>query len=1389
MNLRVLLLLLIHLAPSPLRSTWPAPDPTLKRRADLSSLIPHPSSNMPLTHFDDGAMQGHITSILQDRRGLIWYGTRNGIYCYNGYDCLRYAHKADEPASLPDNFVRTLFQDSRGQLWIGTDKGVCRYRPATNDFETVRGINSQVTSIVEDNNKNIFCASGALYRFNEEKQQMQPVLMPDGKTVRRGIEVLAVDRNGQLWIGGRCGLSPLPTSPRRGGPYPLSLISHSSSGIPLRNAHVTALFIDSQNRVWAGLHGGILLCYDQHTGEAIPYETGNGMANNVVRAIAEDRQHRIWCGSEKGLIIIESQKSPEKLNTDDAVYAILCDRQGNVWIGSYFGGMSLYSPASPLSPLSPLPTSPRRGGVQGKAVRQMAEENETFLWIATENGGLNRLNRLTGHVEQIKIGGIASDNIHSLLIDKQRNLWIGAFMGGLTRYNLDTHQTETFNSRNSLLPGDNVFALYADGDGDIWIGTTDGLCRYDHADKSLHGIRIRSPRSLPSPSFIPHPSSLIQHAPSPLPEGTQPFVFFLAGDRQGNIWIGTRHNGLIRYNKRSRRAILFSASAKAGSLTDNFITGMQVTPDGLYIGTNNGGLLRYDVRSGRFHSYAATRQLGEDCIYALAQDRNHQLWITAGRNLYRLDTRTQTIDCPAENGNLPAGRYNYASALCDKQGTLWLGTTGGLVAFHPALIDTTPRFPDIQLTALTLATGEQRHVDPLQTIRLGHREASSLSIAYAAIQPHPTSTIVYQVRMEGVSDHWQYLGSQRTVNYTNLSPGTYRLSVRASSTIGVWSDRHIRTLTIVIAPPLYATTWAYLAYILLATGALAMLLRHRRQRQAERRRNYETRIENQKLEKLNQLKQNFLTDISHELKTPLSLIIAPARQMLQERYNRRGERREERGETPPLRGEVGRGLRADKETENLETILKGAQTLQILLKELAEVNSLNSERMPEMIQGNPMQLISGIARHFQPIADSKGIVYNMEIENWEEETGYSPASIEKIVNNLLSNAFKFTPEGGTIDIAAHLTATHINITVSDNGIGMSREQQARIFEKFYQANADGNKTQGWGVGLAIVKRLTDQLQGTIDVTSAPGEGSTFTVALPKSSTPGRGEGRGEREERRDPSPSGGGREGAERDGSSLPSPRDGASVLIVEDNPQMLRYLGNLFDEEYHVHTATDGREALDLMQAGQLPDIVVADVMMPRMSGTQLCHSIKSDLLTAHIPVILLTAKTGSKAAIEGYRLGADAYIEKPFDPAALLLRVKNMLKTRDNNRRLFKESASLDISIMANNRYDEKLLSDIRKIVEENIGNSDFCVNDICTGVGVSRTKLHVKLKSLINMSIGEYIKEMRIRKAKEMLLKGYTATETAYATGFSDANYFTKCFKKATGRLPREFVRGGV
>jgi len=1297
-------------------------------------LVPRPAYNQPIqfSHLTtgNGLLQSHITCILQDRRGLIWFGTRNGLYRYNGYDFQPFLRSINDSTSLPDNFIRSLCQDRQGRIWIGTDKGVCRYRTESNDFLRYGGMTGQVHSIVQHADGNIYCSSGLLYVIDTSRQQLVAVTMPDGQTVIKGTNVLAADRNALLWVGGRQGLHAY----RPQGKSRLTEVSLRNAEERLDTDFITALYCDDHDHIWAGKNGRDLISYDQATGAVSHYETGTPMTNNVVRAIDADRQGRIWVGTERGLVIISPDGHTESLSqdyanpfslSDNAVYSILCDNDDNVWIGTYFGGVNLYSSASARIKYYAPGNQP--GQLGGKAVRQMAEDSPQRLWIATEDGGLNLLDRTSDNISRVNISGMSSDNIHSLIIDNHRNLWIGTFMGGLTRYNLDTHEAYTYDRHNSPLAENNIFALCTDRDSDLWIGTTNGLYHYDNASQQIEPIR----------------QQLLDHA----------FVFHLDSDKDGIVWVGTRYNGLISYDKTTGTTHHYKAGTAQGQLTDDYITTLLVTRSGqLWVGTNNGGLF-LKKENASFESMIRSGVLAELCIYGLTESADGSLWITAGKSIYRLDPESRTATMLSGGDDLPTGHFNYTSALCDSQGTLWFGAIDGLVSFRPEQVMSEPTFPPVQFLPLTLDADKECDIDALDCITLSYDEAATIGIAFAAIQPAHTHGIVYEVKMEGLGSEWQYVGTQRKLYYSHLPSGRYVFSVRASSTRGVFSDSNIRSITIIIRPPFYATWWAYTAYALLLGAFLWWLFRHYRRRQHEKRMAYEMRIEKEKLEKLDQMKQAFFTEISHEFKTPLSLIIAPARKLLHE-------------------------VKSGKSKENIETILKGAGTMQSLLDELVEAGGLRDiHQQLKMVYGNPLALVNDVSSRFQPLADEKGMVYNIEIEDWEAEGSYSPEAVEKIVANLLSNAFKFTPQGGTVELSATLSPHgELCITVSDTGIGMDEETVTHIFEKFYQANADGNKSQGWGVGLAVTKGLVEAHGGMITVESEPGRGSVFTATLQMQ--PAASALKNADDEKTVVAITGDEVEPQHTD--------EGLStVLLVEDNPDMLRFLTSIFEGEFQLFTANDGQQALDQIRAAHLPDIIVSDVMMPRLSGTELCRAVKSDILTAHIPVILLTAKGGTLATREGYELGADAYIEKPFDPAVLLLQVKNTLKTRDNNRRLFNESSTLDISVMANNRYDEKLLRDIRSIVEENIGNSDFCVNDVCMGVGVSRTKLHVKLKSLINMSIGEYIRETRVRKAKELLLAGHTPTDTAYATGFSDPNYFAKCFKKSTGQLPREFV----
>lgn len=1292
---------------------------------------------------ESGLMQGQITCIMQDSRGLVWMGTRNGCCRFNGYTAEVFTRQLNNPNSLPDNFTRCILQDKDGAIWIGTDKGVCLYREEQNDFEPFTGISGQVSSLAQTADGNVYCASGTLYRIDRRQKTCVPVVMAGTGDTIKGAQVLAVDAGNRLWVGGKRGLIGYDVGFRSRKTFNL--------GRDDGDNYVISLYAGPGHLLYAGKNkGGLHIC-NTVTGTDTHITTAHGLGSGVVRALSIDRDNRVWAGTERGLSVItpdlhvitlrQDFSDPYSLS-DNSIYSILRDREDNMWVGTYFGGASIFLSSQQQTRY----TSPgsRQGQLKGKAVRQMLQEGQD-IWIATEDGGLNRLSLTTGSIERITVPGLTADNIHSLCLDTMRHvLWIGSFMGGLFSYDTATGRTRHFSHRNSGLPDDNVFTMYQDSLGDLWIGTTSGLCVMRHAREDI----------------VPILSGALQGSP---------FVFCLTGDGHDGLWIGTRYNGLVYLDTRTLNTVRQPSGNADGQLHDDFISTLLHDSSGrLWVGTNNSGLFLLDRNTGRFRSLKADSLAEANCIYALVEDASRNVWVTADQSVYRI-TPDGSPAMLTLHPDIPICHFNYNAALHTADRQLLFGSVNGLIQLSSDKVFSQVSFPEVQLLDIVHEGNEHIHIDRQKQVVLTSGQGKNFEIAYAAINPARTSGMVYQVKLEGADHHWQYVGSQQKIRFSHLPSGRYTFKVRATSLPGTWSNANISTITIVIRPPFYATPWAFLLYAAAIALAVWWAVSYYRRRLRERQRNFEMQLEKEKLRKLNQMKQDFFTEISHEFKTPLSLIIAPVKQMLERSRTSKDNR------------------------QNLEMILKGTNTLSTLVQQIVEVNDLK-EHTPDlkMTKANVLQFISDVAGRFCPLARQKGCIYNMEVEDWEEDVTFSPVVVERIVNNLLSNAFKFTPADGTVELDASISGHQqdqgrwLLITVSDTGCGIAEADQEHIFEKFYQATHGGQKAAGWGVGLSMVKKMVLAHHGTIQVQSAPGRGSVFTVRLNVTNGLFPIEETGNLSTWQEKVLLGGAisvdtamaPQGEEETDEERPE------IFIIEDNADMLAFLHTLFSAHYRVRGLPDAPQALALMQSGQLPDLVLSDVMMPGMSGTQLCKAVKSHLLTAHIPVVLLTAKTSEESIREGYELGADQYISKPFDPKALLLQIHNILKTKQNSRRRFKESSNMDISTMATNSYDRKLLNDIRKCVEANLDNSEFCVNDLALAVGVSRTKLHLKLKSLVNMSMGEYIKEMRMRKAKQMLADGESILDTACATGFSDAKYFGKCFKKYTGMLISEY-----
>jgi ligand-binding sensor domain-containing protein/signal transduction histidine kinase/DNA-binding response OmpR family regulator len=1330
----------------------------------FASLFSEAAVNYRFIHItgSEGLPHQQVEALMQDDKGMLWIGTRNGLSRYDGYDIVSYFNQADNPYSLCQNFVRTIFQDSKRRIWIGTYKGICMYRPATDDFQCYELSGSSITSILETSRGKIICGGDQLYVFDEETGEF--VMHP--RLDSEFIISMAIDPNDRLFISTNRSIFYYDVSFSKITQIDPAYFSDFITGYD----GIIPLFFDSKGMLWIGRNGkGVMTIYPGN-GIAKVYDASQ-ISDGTVRSISEDDRGRIWLGTEKGITILNTDGAMEiirqdfvgknKLN-DNAIYTILCDRDGNVWIGTYFGGINVLLKNN--EQFNWIEAGYGSKNIKGKAVRKIVELKKNILWIATEDGGLNIYNPATGDIDVFdRIPGL-THNVHELFYDDAGNeMWIGTYRNGLFRYNFLSGKWMQYvpGSENDL-PSDAIFAIEKQPDGTMWVGTIQGLRYYDPVKKIFRSIG--------------HPVL------------DTDFIYCLLIDKEDNVWAGTRNNGLFRINMHTHEVNGWTSKGNSPQLKDNYITSLyqEDSNNRIWIGTNNGGLQYIDPADLVIKTLDHELSLSQTTICSTIEDEFGRLWISTSQGLYQFNKERNAFICYTVEDGLPVNQFNFSSSIQAQNGLLYFGSVNGLISFDPKAIkekresfyvhlshlsidnkDVTAKEADSPLTAA---------LDDLSSIEFSYNQSRSFIIEYAAISLGNTSSIHYQIRLSGVDEKWRNVGQERKFVGSNLPSGTYTLQIRANNSNEGWEQSPVKEIKIVIHPPFYLSSWAFLCYVMVLLLAIYVSYRIFSSRLREKNAVRIANMEKEKLEEINNIKMDFFTSISHELKTPLSLIIAPLKQISQ--YQ----------ELSP------------KSAEHLDAAIKNTNKMVGLINELVTFNKVESGNFQFYIQkGNPLDFIENVSKLFQESASGKSIAFYNHCENNGEDVWFSTAYVEIITNNLLSNAIKFTPPGGKIFINAAITDnpdgyTYLRIEVKDTGIGIAAEELDNIFQKYYQTKRGYNvNNKGWGLGLALVKRFTGIHKGNIAVESTMGKGSCFVVSLnvsesafdpqykidsnktvvslnqyefatpcPESTLP-----------------------------ASLPVENENttwqASILLVEDSVELLKFLSDIFTPKYHVFLAENGQEALDIARKYPI-DLVISDVMMPEMDGNTLCWNLKNDISTSHIPVILLTAKNDTDDIMKGYQSGAEAYVQKPFDPQILELQVNNIIQIKQSQREKIVDTLGRDVESAALSKYDKEFISKINELIEKNIDNDRFSVADITQTLGVSRSLLHVKMKNLLNISMGDYIRKKRLNKACELLCEGYNVSETTYQTGFADPNYFSKCFKKEFGVRPTDYQRKG-
>lgn len=1351
-------------------------------------------------------------------------GTDDGLARFDGYQFEVYRHEPDKPNSLNNNVVRALHSDPNDNIWIGTEGGgINILNPRTgrifplnlSDSSGKSLIFNKISSICSDNEQNFWIGTngGGLVKisgFQKIKNQSDSLsyhlglssiqINRDNSSIKDDkIWNIYQDQSKNIWIG-----------THEDGAYLMKSGTGNIQTVPInldgkKISSIKSFYEDSKGNFWIGTEKNGIFIKEKGKNDFKPFMLPELKGNFQQRELNitgywEDRQGNLWIGTlGRGLFVLNAKNGeiahyeddpsdPYSLN-GNSVYTLFEDHSGNIWLGMYSGeGLNKTNPDQQYFEHFRYDPALQKG-LSGKMVKSILRDDEGNLWIGLFNGGLNVLPKNESRFKYYTAGeGQALNHNHVQVIYQARDkkVWIGTDGGGINIFDPKTKSFESLHHEpgnpNSLSKNE-VWAIVEDREGNFWVGTANGggLNKIDRKTKKITHF-IHQPNN---------PQSLLYND-----------IRSLMLDSKNNLWIGTYGGGLSKLDldNGTFKHYQKSQNGKAG-ISHGMITALMEDKTGyIWIGTFGGGLNRLNPLDESIVVFREKDGLPSDIIKAVLEDNSGQLWISTVNGLSSMDKVNLTFKNYTEEDGLQSDEFNLGAAFKDPDGRLYFGGTNGFNAFYPERIvpNPLPKAPIItQLKVLNEIVVPEKpilekilidnNISYVNELRLSHYH-NNFEFTFSALEYSSQEKIRFAYMLDGYDKDWAITDSKRRfANYANLPPGNYTLKIRAFFENDPGYSE-ITNLSISILPPWYKTNLAYLIYFLLFIALLygvkslvSWRIKLRNDLRFER-------LEHQKHEEINQLKLRFFTNISHELRTPLMLIKAPLEQLVN------------RKDLPePIK-------------KQLDSINTNAGRLIRLINQLLDFRKQESGHLKLAVRQVDIRVfMDEIFKSFEVVALQKQIDFKLEIApDSPQLMWFDPEQMEKIMFNLIYNAFKFTPENGKIIIKVRsvdfvprgedTAIPGLSIAIEDNGKGILPEHQTLIFERFFQIHQKGNYEQaGTGIGLALSKNLVDFHKGEIKVESTPHERTVFTVLL-RQGFEHYDKHELVNQEIQDLERSWISQEldqyKIEKKQSQVLEPQkiqlkntQTKRVLIVEDNPDLLKLLVGVLQESFTVLTAQNGKEGIKAVME-EKPDFVISDVMMPVMDGIEFCGRIKRNIESSHIPVILLTAKSSHTHQLEGYESGADDYITKPFNLDLLVLKIKNLLESREKLQRQFKKSPDLEPSRIQVTSADEKLLQDAIAAIEKNIDNNDFNVNELVREIGLSRTLVFEKFKALIGQTPNDFIQTIRLKRAAQLILESdLKVAEIGYMVGFNNPKYFSKCFQKQFGVIPSKYKSVGV
>ena len=1274
---------------------------------------------------DDGLPSNTVRHVVQDGCGFIWMGTDNGLCRYDGIQVLAYRM----PQLGTNQYVSALMAVGQ-RVYVGTEQGVFRLNVADGHFERLPiDIHTAVSHLTLDCDSQLWVSTlgQGVWRYHPKTGSQHHYDIGQ-------IAQVYVDDSNQVWTVSNWSATPVCRLNRLHDRFdPVAL-----SGVA--DCHALSMLQTRDGQLWIGSwESGLLRMHgDGHIEQVTP--PGMTFKAYHIHTLTERADGTILIGCDDGAIsydpktgdwhqpLTSVQGDLQSPTAARFAYSILNDHEGGLWIGTFYAGVCYLSPVGRR-----FESVSVSDGLAGSIVSRFCEDHQGNIWIASDDGGLMCFNPTRNALSGTQ-GRLQGKNVHALAL-KGDELWIGTYSDGLYVLNIDGGRLRNYirTSDEHSLDDSSVYAILHDSHGRTWVATMHGLNRYNDATDSFERIGDLGALTID-----------------------------MVEDHAGALWLATQGGGLWQYQPDSRqlRQFVHQAGDKE-SLPSNQVNAVFVDESQrLWVGTSLGLCHLTDVAKGRFRQ--VRMNVPSPNIMGIVEEHG-VLWLSTDRGIVRYEPLAagSTLQRFTRHDGLVSLQAQPSAVLKASDGRIFVGTTGGFNMFYPYQIKANSVTPRVYVTQLDYFNQQD---DSLlcallpEKVVLNHDEARMLTLSFAALSYYSPAENQYEYRMDGFDRDWNRTsGAAPKATYTNLPAGTYTFRVRASNSDGVWSKDEA-TLTIVVNPPLWWTWWARMLYAIIAVLAIWYYV-HIRLKRAERKHQQELqRVNEQKEKESREARLAFFTMVAHEIRTPVSLIIGPLEQ-----------------------------LKKTINDKQLDIVDRNAHRLLELVNQLLDFRKVEQHSLVmHFASHNVNELLHSISERFEPTFEQGGKQFTTVYPPERFTAIIDREGITKVISNLLTNATKYAKSRVELRCVANADDDRFVIEVTDDGAGIRQEDMERIFEPFFQSQ--GNKP-GTGIGLSIVKRIVDLHHGTIGVQSVVGQGSTFTVSLPavqaldSDAFPNATKQQHLLSDQVAPS------DQAVPSDQAAKRPDDQApTILIVDDNDDMVGFLASHFARHYTVLTAADGIEALDLVARHEV-SIIVSDWMMPRMDGADFCRQIRRNPLTSHIPFLMLTAKADNQSKTEGMNVGADIYIEKPFSVEYLEACIANILQMR----RLLMQKVSTqpfeDVAQMGTNPVDNELLKRMNQIIEDNVANADLNVNFLAEQLNISRSGLFAKIKSLTDVTPNEMIQVVRLKRAARLLLESnYLVSEVGYMVGFSSPSYFSKCFQKQFGMKPGDYVKKG-